>query len=397
MNMTRESRNVGLLAICQALGQTQMVLIFSVSSIIGASIGPNPGWATVPITIQFLLMTTSTIPAALLMKKIGRANGFIVFLVIGSAGAGLMIYALYLQSFILFCAGSALFGSSAGANQQLRFAAVDAASDDFRKKAVSLVIAGGVFAGFAGPTLSSFGYELISPIIYGGVYLVILAMQVLMIILLKFTDIPPPSEQERTGHVRPMSEIARQPAFIVALMSGMIGYGVMNFVMLSTPIFMHLHPTHPFGQLDINNVIMWHVVGMFAPGIFTGWLIKKYGDVNIILAGAVISVVCLVVNFSGDSLWHLRIGMALVGLGWNFMFTAGTTLLLSTYTPAEKAKVQGVNDFFVFGTVATCSLLAGVVYNAFGFIAVNLASVPLLIAVVLAVFWLQMRRRAVPA
>ena len=394
MNITRESKNVGLLAFCQALGQTQMVLVFSVSSIIGASLGPNPGWATVPITIQFVLMTASTVPAALWMKKVGRANGFITFLVIGCIGASLMVYALYLQHFWLFCLGSGMFGSSAGANQQLRFAAVDAASDDFRKRAVSLVIAGGVFAGLVGPTLSSYGYDAISPILYGGVYAVILVLQLIMIVLLKFTDIPPPTEQELSGHVRPLLEIASQPTFIVALMSAMIGYGVMNFVMLSTPVYMHLHPSHPFGQPDINNVIMWHVLGMFAPGLVTGWLIRKYGDVNIILAGAVISVVCLIVNFSGDSLWHLRIGMALVGLGWNFMFTAGTTLLLSTYTPAEKAKVQGINDLFVFGTVATCSLLAGVVYNALGFFAVNLASAPLLIAVVIAVFWLQMRRRA---
>ncbi len=393
----RSIRNVTLLSMCQAFGQTQMVLIFSVSSIIGATIAPDAGWATVPITCQFIAMTSSTVPAALLMKKIGRAGGFISFLVIGCVGAGLIIYALFVQSFFLFCVGSALFGTSAGANQQFRFAAVDAADDSFKARAVSLVLAGGVFAGLVGPTLSSIGYDIIQPILYGGVFVIILVMQGLMVVLLLFTDIPPPTEQELSGPTRPMREIAAQPTFIVALMSAMIGYGVMNFVMLSTPIFMHLHPTHPFGQLDINNVIMWHVLGMFAPGFFTGWLIKKYGDLNIILAGAVISVVCLAVNFSGDSLMHLRIGMALVGLGWNFMFTAGTTLLLSTYTSAEKAKVQGINDLFVFGTVAVCSLAAGVVYQKLGFFAVNMASAPLLVAVVIAVFWLRSRLAVAPA
>ncbi|MBN43151.1 MAG: MFS transporter [Alphaproteobacteria bacterium] len=397
MILNRSLRNVTLLSMCQAFGQTQMVLIFSVSSIIGATIAPNVAWATVPITFQFVAMTMSTVPAALLMKRIGRASGFIVFLLIGSAGAGLMIYALVAQSFIMFCCGSALFGSSAGANQQFRFAAVDAADEGFKTRAVSLVLAGGVFAGLAGPSLSSMGYDIIQPILYGGVFVVILIMQALMVLLLLSTDIPQPTKQERSGPVRPMREIASQPTFIVALMSAMIGYGVMNFVMLSTPIFMHLHPTHPYGQLDINNVIMWHILGMYAPGFFTGWLIKKYGDLNIILAGAAISVVCLAVNFSGDSLFHLRVGMALVGLGWNFMFTAGTTLLLSTYTPAEKAKVQGVNDLFVFGTVAVCSLAAGVVYQTLGFMAVNLASAPLLVAVVIAVFWLRARRGMVAA
>jgi len=397
MMLKRSSRNVAILSMCQAFGQTQMILIFSVSSIIGATIAPNPGWATVPITFQFIAMTMSTVPAALLMKKIGRANGFIAFLVVGSTGAALMIYALVDQSFLLFCVGSALFGSSAGANQQFRFAAVDAADEHFKSRAVSLVLAGGVFAGLVGPTLSSVGYDVIQPILYGGVFAIILILQALMIVLLFVTDIPPPTEQERSGATRSMREIASQPAFIVAVMSAMIGYGVMNFVMLSTPIFMHLHPTHPYGQLDINNVIMWHVLGMFAPGFFTGWLIKKYGDLNIILWGAVISVVCLAVNFSGDSLVHLRVGMALVGLGWNFMFTAGTTLLLSTYTPAEKAKVQGINDLFVFGTVAVCSLAAGVVYQTLGFFAVNMASAPLLVLVVIAVFWLRGHRRTVAA
>lgn len=397
MMIRRSTRNVTLLSMCQAFGQTQMVLIFSVSSIIGATIAPNAGWATVPITFQFIAMTLSTVPAALLMKKLGRAGGFISFLGIGAVGAAVMIYALFDQSFLLFCVGSALFGASAGANQQFRFAAVDAADESFKSRAVSLVLAGGVFAGLAGPGLSSLGYDIIQPILYGGVFAIILIMQALMVVLLLFTDIPPPSEQERSGPIRSMREIASQPAFIVALMSAMVGYGVMNFVMLSTPIFMHLHPTNPFGQLDINNVIMWHVLGMFAPGFFTGWLIKKYGDLNIILAGALISVVCLAVNFSGDSLMHLRVGMALVGLGWNFMFTAGTTLLLSTYTPAEKAKVQGINDLFVFGTVAVCSLAAGVVYQTLGFFAVNMASAPLLVMVVIAVFWLRARRAMVAA
>lgn len=397
MMLKRSARNVAILSMCQAFGQTQMILIFSVSSIIGATIAPNAGWATVPITFQFIAMTMSTVPAALLMKKVGRAKGFITFLAVGSGGAVLMIYALVDQSFPLFCLGSALFGISAGANQQFRFAAVDAADESFKARAVSLVLAGGVFAGLVGPSLSSVGYDIIQPILYGGVFAIILVLQALMVGLLLITDIPPPTEQELSGPTRSMREIAAQPAFIVALMSGMIGYGVMNFVMLSTPIFMHLHPTHPFGQLDINNVIMWHVLGMFAPGFFTGWLIKKYGDLNIILAGAVISVVCLTVNLSGDSMVHLRVGMALVGLGWNFMFTAGTTLLLSTYTPAEKAKVQGVNDLFVFGTVAVCSLAAGVVYQTLGFIAVNLASAPLLVMVVIAVFWLRGRRRMAAA
>jgi MFS family permease len=390
--------------VCQALAQTQMVLIFSVSSIIGASMAPIIdvlgvpfGLATLPISLQFVFMMFSTVPAAQLMKRIGRAGGFIIFLLIGSAGGALLLFALFEQDFLLFCVGSALFGTSAGSNQQFRFAAVDTADDAFKSKAVSLVLAGGVFAGIAGPTLSTWAFDLLAPVIYGGVFLVIIAMQMIMIVLLLFTDIPTASDAERSGKVRPFREIAAQPTFIVALLSAMVGYGVMNFVMLSTPIFMSFHPTHPFGLPDVNNVIMWHVVGMFAPSFFTGWLIKRFGDLNIITAGAIVSALSIAVNLSGDSIIHLRVAMALVGIGWNFMFTAGTTLLLQTYTPAEKAKVQGTNDFFVFGTVAFCSLAAGATYQAVGWAAVNLAALPLLVLVLAAIIWLRGRRQLATA
>jgi predicted MFS family arabinose efflux permease len=307
------------------------------------------------------------------------------------------LFALFEQDFLLFCVGSALFGTSAGSNQQFRFAAVDTADDAFKSRAVSLVLAGGMFAGIVGPTLSTWAFDLLAPVIYGGVFLVIIAMQMIMIVLLLFTDIPTASDAERSGKVRPFREIAAQPTFIVALLSAMVGYGVMNFVMLSTPIFMSFHPTHPFGLPDVNNVIMWHVVGMFAPSFFTGWLIKRFGDLNIITAGAIVSALSIAVNLSGDSIIHLRVAMALVGIGWNFMFTAGTTLLLQTYTPAEKAKVQGTNDFFVFGTVAFCSLAAGATYQAVGWAAVNLAALPLLVLVLAAIIWLRGRRQLATA
>lgn len=410
MILSRAVRNVSLLSMCQALAQTQMVLIFSVSSIIGVALSPTvhvsavdiwgvhlKGWqlglGTLPISLQFAFMTMATIPAAHLMKRIGRARGFTVFLLVGASGAALSLYALFQRDFVLFCVGSALFGTSAGSNQQFRFAAVDTADDTFKSRAVSLVLAGGVFAGIAGPTLSTWANDLLAPVIYGGIFVVIIACQATIMTLLLFTDIPPPSEAERIGDERGFREIASQPTFIVALLSAMVGYGVMNFVMLSTPIFMTYHPTHPFGVAQVNTVIMWHVVGMFVPSFLTGSLIKRFGDVNVITAGAVVSAMSIAVNLSGDTMTHLRIAMALVGVGWNFMFTAGTTLLLQTYTPVEKAKIQGINDFFVFGTVAVCSLLAGVIYQVGGWASVNLAAAPLLVLVLGALLWFRGRRR----
>jgi MFS family permease len=392
-------RNVSLLSMCQALAQTQMVLIFSVTTFIGAALAPVVNFfgvpfslATLPITVQFTFMTLSTLPAALLMKKLGRANGFILFILLGVLGIAVCLIALVYHDFILFCIGSSLFGASAGSNQQFRFAAVDTADEATRSKAVSLVLAGGVFAGIVGPTLSAWSFDLLAPVIYAGVFAVIMAMQIIMVILLLFTNIPPPNKTELSGPTRSFWEIASQPKFIVAVMSAMVGYGVMNFVMLATPLFMGSHPAHSFTFPDVNDVIMWHVLGMFAPSFFTGWLIKRYGDINIITIGAIISGISIAVNLTGDTLMHLRIAMALVGLGWNFMFTGGTTLLLQTYKPSEKAKVQGINDFFVFGTVAVCSLLAGGTYQSVGWSAVNLAAVPLLVLVLVSVIWLRGRR-----
>lgn len=399
MKLERSVRNVGLLSICMAFAQTQMVLMFSASTLIGKALAPSDAvWlATIPISLQFIAMTLSTVPAALLMKRIGRAQGFITFLFVGSTGAALSVYALYERSFEMFCIGSALFGMSAGSNQQFRFAAVDTADDAFKSRAVSLVLAGGVFAGLAGPSLSTWSYEMLAPVIYAGVFVVMLAMQGLMIVALLFTDIPPPTERELKGTPRPMGEIARQPKFIVAVVSAMLGYGVMNLVMLTTPLFMDGHPTHPFALPEINTVIMWHVIGMFAPSFFTGWLIKRYGDVNIIAAGAVVAAVCVAVNLSGDSFWHIAVAMALVGVAWNFMFTGGTTLLLETYMPVEKAKVQGINDFFVFGTVAICSLAAGAIYQFIGWQALNIAVVGAIAVVLVANFWIRVQRAPVPA
>jgi predicted MFS family arabinose efflux permease len=397
MKLDRNIRNVGLLSVCMAFAQTQMVLMFSASTLIGKELGPSLWMATIPITLQFVTMTLSTVPAAYLMKRIGRARGFIAFLFVGSTGAALIIYSLYEQSFVLFCAGSALFGCSAGSNQQFRFAAVDTAPDDFKSRAVSLVLAGGVFAGLAGPSLSTWSHDMMAPVIWAGIFVVMLAMQGLMVVALLFTDIPQPTQKEMNGPVRPMAEIARQPKFILALLSAMVGYGVMNLVMLSTPLFMTTHPTHPFAIPEVNSVIMWHVVGMFAPSFVTGWLINRYGDINIITAGACLAFVCVAVNLSGDSFWHIATSMALVGVAWNFMFTGGTTLLLGTYAPAEKAQVQGINDFFVFGTVAVCSSVAGAIYQFAGWHALNIAVVIALAIVLSANLWFRLRRQPVAA
>ena len=409
MNKHKTGRNVGLLSVCQALAQTQMVLVFSVSAIIGATLAPERlflslPWvgdtaidgkvlATVPISLQFITMTLSTVPAAQLMKRIGRARGFIAFLIFGSFGGGLALYSLFVQDFWLFCLGSVLFGSSAGSNQQFRFAAVDAAEESFKSRAVSLTMAGGVFAGIAGPTISTFSYDMLAPVTYAGAFAAIIVMQAVMIAALLFTDIPPASVEEARGPARPLAEIATQPKFVVAVLSGMLGYGVMNFVMLSTPLVIKDHPLHSLPE--VNDVIMWHVLGMFAPSFLTGWLIKRYGDINIIAAGALASLACVFINLSGESIWHFRVALALVGVGWNFMFIGGTTLLIQTYAPAEKAKVQGVNDFFVFGMVALCSLGAGATYQFVGWQAINLAVIPALVLVLAANLWLRVRR--VPA
>ena len=368
-------RNVVLLAICQALAMTGMSVNMTVTALVGQQLASDPAWATVPLALQFTATMLTTLPASFIMRRIGRRSGFALGIAIGIMGALTAFHGIYERSFLIFTAGSMMIGCFQGFAVFYRHAAADTASQGFRSKAISLVLAGGVFAALAGPELSKWSYDLFTPVIYAGCFIIVACVQALSFAFLYFVRIPPPAQPGEGVHVRPLSVIVRQPTFMVAALGAMIGYGVMSFVMTATPLAI-MGCGYEFR--DAAFVIQWHVLAMYSPSFFTGSLIQRFGVRQVMLTGAIILTGAVAVNISGLEIERFWLGLVLLGIGWNFMFVGGTSLLAECHTPEERAKVQGFNDFLVFGTVTASSFASGALLNAFGWNAVNYGVLPLL-------------------
>lgn len=368
-------RNVVLLAICQALAMTGMSVNMTVTALVGQQLASDPAWSTVPLALQFTATMATTLPASFLMRRIGRRGGFAVGITIGILGALLAYHGIFERSFAIFAAGSMMIGCFQGFAVFYRHAAADTASAAFRSKAISLVLAGGVFAAIVGPELSKWSYDLFLPVLYAGCFIVVACVQALSFAFLYFVQIPPARHAPDSPNIRPLSEIVRQPTFIVAAVGAMIGYGVMSFVMTATPLAI-VGCGYEFR--DAAFVIQWHVLAMYAPSFFTGSLIQRFGVRQVMLTGALILVGAAAVNISGLEIERFWLGLVMLGVGWNFMFVGGTSLLAECHSPEERAKVQGLNDFLVFGTVTVSSFASGALLNAFGWNAVNYGVLPLL-------------------
>ena len=382
-------KNVGLLATCQALAMSCGALTATITALAGYGLAEDKSLATLPLAFQFVGTVATTIPASLFMRQFGRRAGFSVGAIFGVLAGAVSMAALFVGSFALLCLGSMLFGVFNSHSQFYRFAAADTASDAFRSRAISLVMAGGVVAAFIGPELASWSRDLFAPVIFAGGYLAIAALAFLILLVLQFIEIPRPPPEVRASSGRPLSVIMRQPAFIVAVLAAMIGYGAMNLVMTATPLAV-IACQHPFEAAAL--VIQWHVVGMYAPSFFTGHLIRKFGVHRIIGIGSLLVLGCVGVNLSGLEVLHFWTGLVLLGLGWNFMFVGGTTLLTECYEPAERAKVQAANDFLVFGTVTVTAFLSGAIFSSFGWQAVNLAVALPVASIAVLVAWFGWRR-----
>ena len=384
-------RNVLFLALCQALFMTATSAIVTTAALIGYSLSDDKALATLPLAVQFIAVMAVTIPASLLMKRIGRRSGFSIGLCIGLVGAGLAIVAIREADFILFCLACLLIGIFNGFGQYYRFAAADTAEEAFKSRAISLVMAGGVIAS-VGPLLANYSKDLLPGDVFAGVYLLVGILYIASLITLRFVNIPLPNEEERRSGGRPLLQIMRQPLFIVAALGGVVGYMTMSMLMASTPLAMQ-DVGHNF--FDTAQVIQWHVFAMFAPAFFTGHLIRRFGTLTVMFAGTVLLAVCVAVNLAGVNLAHFWIGGIMLGVGWCFLFVGATSLVTETYTPSEKAKTQGANDFIVFGVVACSALLSGVLHELVGWQVMNYAVVPFLTIVLFALFvMVRLRARA---
>lgn len=390
-------RNVGLLAACQALMMTANVLLIATSALVGqrlaAAQGLSESLATLPLMVQFLATMLTTIPASLLMKRIGRRAGFLLGSGAGLVGGALASYAILQDNFALFALATALFGVNNGFGTYYRFAAADSATPDYRATAISYVMAGGVVAALIGTDLASWTRDLLGSAPFAGSYFVLIGLYALSLLALAFIRIPhlDVSAQARSG--RPLREIIAQRAFTVAVVAAMFGYGVMSLIMTATPLAMRAHG-HSFSSTAF--VIEWHVLGMFAPSFFTGHLIRHLGVVNVMLAGALLYAMTIAINLTGTSETHFWLALFLLGLGWNFLYIGGTTLLTETHDEQEKAKVQALNDFLIYTTVVGATLTAGVLQHEFGWRMVNLGVLPLIGLILVAVLWLKRRHCCEP-
>ncbi len=388
--MDRPRKNVAILSACQGLLLTNNSILIATNGLAGFALAADKSLATLPVTGYVVGAALTTIPASHVMRHFGRRAGFTIGTAFGILGALVCSYAIYRHDFWLLCLGTLIAGVYNAAGQYYRFAAADTAGESFKAKAISLVLAGGILGGILGPQTSKYTIHLFAPLIYAGCYLSLIGFCIVAAVLVQFIDVPPLSDAERRHSGRPLGTIMRQPAFVVAVTSAMVGYGVMNLLMTATPLEM-IACQHSFSAAAF--VIQWHIIGMFAPSFFTGSLIRRFGVLAIMLTGVVLNVCCITLAMTGIDVMHFTLALVLLGIGWNFMYIGGTTLLTECYTSAERAKTQGVNDCLVFTMTAVTSISSGALFTLRGWHAMNVSAVPFLLLAAIAIGWLSLQRR----
>lgn len=390
MNPTpAETRNVLLLASTQALFQTVSVMVMTLSGLVGLQLATDKSLATLPIAMMMVSAAATMIPASMFMQRFGRKTGFLLGTVFGCVAGLTAAGAIWLHNFWLFVFANMLVGGYQGFAQYYRFAAADIASADFKSRAISWVIAGGVVAALAGPNIARVT-QGVGPVPFMAAYLVLFAVSVLALLIVTRINIPPVVVSEIHGSARPLLEIMRQPVFLTALTGSSVGYAVMIMVMTATPLAMQM-----CGQsLGASaTVIQWHVLGMFVPSFFTGNLIRRYGVLTVMSIGIILLAGHVFIALTGIEFLHFLSGLILLGVGWNFLFIGGTTLLTEAYRPTERAKAQAAHDFLMFGAVSLASFSAGGLLNAWGWRSVNLTVLPFLGMALIAVTGLFLMRR----
>ena len=387
-----EKRTIALLACAQGLLLSNGVMLIAVNGLTGLALAPDRRLATLPVTSYVLGSALATLPASYFMKRFGRRHGFVLGAGFGVLGGAVGALAMLRQGFWLLCASTMLSGIYNAFGQYYRFAAADVAPAEGKSRAISLTLAGGLLGAFVGPALGKWTRDLLEPRFVAS-YLAVGALALPALALALGMRAIPQSAEEQHGQGRPLAVVARQPAFIVAVASAAVGYGVMSLLMSATPLAMDMCGLQ---FSDAAFVLQWHVIGMYAPSFVTGSLIKRFGVPQILLAGAALMLGCVAIAVQGESLQHFFWALLALGLGWNFLYVGGTTLLTETYTPAEKAKTQGLNDLLVLIAMVASSLTSGVVVTGAGWIALNYLALPLLALIAFAALLLRLRQ-AIPA
>jgi predicted MFS family arabinose efflux permease len=384
-------RNALVLAIAQALAGGNNTVLVATAAIVGTMLAPDKGLATLPISIFVLGMWMGTLPMGVLARRLGRRNALQIGTVCGVLTGLICCVAVLQGSFLLFNIGAVFSGLYASGHQSYRFAAADTASDEFRARAISWVLVGGIFAGVVGAQLVIATQNLWPPYLFAATYIGQSALALIAGAVLMFVNIPKPPPRSVVGDGRPLLEIARKPRFIVAVVCGVAAYSMMNLVMTSAPLAMVMC-NH--SVTDATLGLQWHVLGMYAPSFFTGTLIARFGLERVTGLGFALIIVAAAIGIAGISLWHFWIGLALLGVGWNFAFIGATTMVTHCHRPNERNKVQAFNDFLVFGSMAIGSFSSGQLLASFGWATVNEVVFPVVLAAGALLVWSGLRRRA---
>lgn len=388
-------RNAVLLALAQALGGASASIVIATGPLVGyMMLDQDKSLATLPVSAMVLGTAFGTIPAGMIMRRFGRRAGFTGAAILGILSGLLASFAVFRDQFLLFSLACSLGGFAGAFVQQYRFAAADTASDAFKPKAISWVLAGGVLAGVVGPQTVIATKDMFAPIMFAGTYLAQGGLALMSLFLLVFIRIPkPPVQNRKQAGGRPLRTIMAQPRFIVAAACGICSYALMSLVMTATPLAMI---ACGLTETDAALGIQWHVLAMFGPSFFTGSLIARFGKERIVAIGLSLLAGCSIVALMGIELAHFWTALVLLGLGWNFGFIGATAMLTDTYRPEERNMVQAVNDFLVFGFVAAASFSSGALLNAFGWGTVNVLVFPFVVLCIGLLVWLvQAERKAV--
>ena len=381
------NRNVWLLFVCQSLIGASAFCQVAISALIGHSLAFDKSLATLPYALQMLGTMCASIPAGLIFARLGRRAGFYLGAVATLAGTALFALGVMREDFVLYCVGALPMGIGFGIGQHYRFAAAEVADVAGRARAIALVMAGGLVAALLGPEIIRATKDAFPPFLFVGTYAAMATLPVICMLLLAVVKLPP--SPERVSSPTPVFALILRPAFLTALVAGLVAYGSMNFIMTATPLQMMLCG---FNVDASTSVIQAHSIAMFAPGFVTGRLIGRFGAHRVICAGAALTVTCALLSLAGPVYMNFIVALSMLGVGWNLMFVGATALLATAHDAVERVRAQAANDFIVFGTVTATSFASGAVENMGGWVAVNAAVILPVIAALALVLWHRARR-----
>ena len=351
-------------------------MVIFLGGIIGADLAPYPSWATLPIALMIIGVALFTIPASLLMKRIGRRLGFMIAIGIAAIASLVAAYAIQTESFVLFCAAILFIGGNTAFVQQYRFAAAESVDSSQAGRAISLVLVGGIMGGYLGPEVAKRAKDLWEFKLYAGSFISLSFLYFLTALLLFFLRDIKPKESDAEGEERPLPVILIQPLYYTAILAGVVGYAVMSLIMTATPISMHIMDGYSLDETAW--VIQSHVIAMYLPSLFTGYLVQRFGLFQVMIAGVMLLFFCVGIALPHAHLLHYWGALVLLGVGWNFLFVGGTILLTRNYRPSERFKAQAFNEFTVFGIQALASLSAGTLIYLAGWNWLNMLALPVL-------------------